>query len=545
MISELFKIDGVYRKISPRGMSRSFLEKNYREKFIAFLINQLRNHVKEQKFTCSPKDLGKKKSLSDWKEEELRKRNSERLRLHLGEHQNMNDSQQKDIEEIVRLLVDMEPFHGELELRKQALLEQSREEIKLKAHQERSGLEEQIEILQQQIIETENELQSKSIEMQILERKIFDLKGQATKFEESLNQSFDKFEYSLIERFDKAITEPTGMLAEVLANDAFLQILLGKKQRRLRVGGKIQPSNNTLTFEIKKGPSFESTAAFLTKYRSRLERVDLDESLAAWITAIVLSGQLSVFKGNMARRALTVFSNHLTYGRCFELPLSPEIISIERLLTIGQSDNATTPGILDAAILCAASHREELFILVLEGLDRAPSQYFLNTLLDWYGRGLLDTPSNNLLSQRIKILLVQHGLMIDGVLGWPPNLLLMATIHGLTDGFLMPNTVQGKIIEINVESQWKHLDIHPALIDKNTNKPTGEITAHQWNAWCEQARKQDLNIITEFITSHRKDLQPHVEKFEAVLEIFCALCVLEQCPENAVKLVQQYLLAFV
>lgn len=371
--------------------------------FIKRLINRLHEHLERLKFNSNSSiDLHEFGNLM------RQKKIDKAILQRLQEHENMNNLKQEDISSIIELLTVMEPFHSKLEEAKELHLKKCREEIRTQAQQEKSGIEDQIEKLKrhyedlqhkiddqhtqldQFLIKSNEELEYKIIEKNHLENQISSLKNQADQLEESIglqqdriNQVLIEFEHSLSKRFNQLASEPTGILAEALANDAFLHFLLGKRERSLDLGSLTKPQINKPNFEIKQGTCFETIEEMITSYSSRLEKADLNTMLAIWSMTITLSGLTPVFKGNAVHRALNAFINHLAYGRCFELTLSPEIISIERLFSIGQSGNISYPGILDSAILCAATHRESLFILVLDGLDRAPSQYFLDTLLNW------------------------------------------------------------------------------------------------------------------------------------------------------------------
>ena len=554
--------------------------------FVKRLINRLYEHLQKSKSVS-------KSSLDFYEFVNLvRQQRRDRAILHrLQEHENMNGLQQEDIDTIIQLLMSIEPFHNELERNKQVIFFEAREKAKVQAekeltsiHHEKAELELQAEQIRQEIAQlhqkSEEQLEQKFIKVQEeieeikqrsyeqieqelapvrqeksdMEQKVIELGREAAEIELTIkyqrirmSQILNQFDQSLTERFNRFASEPTGMLAEVLANDAFLQLVLGNNQRRLEFRSSTLSPSSTPIFEIKQGPFFENAEAMLTKYRKRLEQVDLDESLAALTTAITLSGQIPVFKGHALRRALNVFENHLIYGRCFELPLSPEIISIERLFTIGQSSDAASLGILDTAILCAATHRNALFILVLEGLDRAPSQYFMDTLLDWYRRGFLDIPSDKLLSQHLERLWTKYNAqtqcgLAKEMIGWPSNLLLMATINGLADGFPMSSIALNQIVEINVESQGNHLDNHPALLEKIACKRAGEIAVDQWDKWRENAKNQDINLMTQFIRARPKNEQADVAKQEIALQVFAALCALEESKDNALKIIQKYLL---
>lgn len=492
--------------------------------FISCLIKRLNEHLKE------PQSFSKVSSgFHDLKKLVEQPKEDKALLHRLQELETMNGLQQKDIDAITKILSAMKPFHNELERIKKETIAKTQAEVKIKA-------EEEIYLRRQEKTELENQ--------------IAELKHKAAKLEQFLEkqntcmgQTLDKFERSLAEHLDRFAVEPTSILAEALANDAFLQLILGKNRRQL----KLAPSTtlllpiNTPNFEINHGPFFNTAEVLLNKYRSRLDLVDLNESLAIWTTAITLSGLIPVFKGNALRRALTVFTNHLAYGRCFELPLSPEIISIERLFTIGQSGDASSLGILDTAIIHAANHREALFILVLEGLDRAPSQYFMDTLLGWYERGLLDMPSDALLFRHLERLRVQHGLA-DEILGWPPNLLLTATVNGIADGFSLSSTALRQIVEVIVESQGEYLDTRPALLDQNARKPAGEVAASCWNHWRDKAQEQDIGPMAQSIASCSQTEKPDPVLQDTALRVFAALCTLGEPQENAMKIVYWYLL---
>lgn len=508
--------------------------------FIIRLIYRLRQHLEKSKNSNFIIDADESKNLTQ------QKNRDKAILQRLQEQENMNNLKQEDISSIIELLMVMEPFHSKLEEAKELHLKKCREELRTQAQQEKSGIEDKIETLKRQyediqhkidnqhtrlgqlLIKSDEELEYKNIEKSHLENQISSLESQADQLEKSIdlqqdriNQVLIEFEHSLSKRLNQLASEPTGILAEALANDAFLQFLLGKRERSLDLGSYTKPQINKPNFEIKQGTCFETIEEMITSYSSRLEKSDLNAMLAVWTMTITLSGLTPVFKGNAVRRALSAFINHLAYGRCFELPLSPEIISIERLFTIGQTDNASSPGILDSAILCAATHRESLFILVLDGLDRAPSQYFLGTLLDWYTLGLLNMPGDTFLSQHLEELRKQYGLAND-IVSWPSNLLLAATINGLNDGFPISNNLLGKIIEIETEYEGKHQDIHPQILDQIALKPAGEVTANQLNEWREETLNQDIEPANEMIESFPKDYQPNTGIQETIRRLFTA-----------------------
>lgn len=549
--------------------------------FIKRLISRLNEHLEKLKSAHhnSSLDLYEFRNL-------IRQKKRDKAILHrLQEHENMENLQKEDIDSIVQLLTAMEPFHSELEKIKQTIIAQLMEEIKTKDEQEVSPLRQEkdglkIEItdlkreaselhckIQEEIERERNNAQEEikefrrdaqeKIELELIpkrqeksdiEQQIITLQQEAIALELTLetqrnqiNQTLDEFEQLLNERLNRLVVEPSSVLAEALANNTFLRLVLGRNKQSLNLKSSTLYPKNILAYQIKKGFIFDNPNSLLTTYQKRLERADVDKKLAGWTTSTVLAGLVPIFKGSAIRRALNVFTNHLTYGRCFELPLSPEIISIERLFTIGQSGNASSLGILDTALLCAASHHEALFMLVLEGLDRAPSQYFLDTLLDWYGQRLIGMPGNNFLSQHLKELWKNYGLT-DEIMNWPSNLLLAATVNGLADGFPVSNAAMGKIVEVDIEPQGNHLDIHPAVLDQNARKPVGEVAATQWDEWQKISQDQDVSRMTQQITNIPQNKKPDNAKKEIALRLFAALLVLEKSDNDAIDLIQHYLI---
>jgi|GEM_PF-6855681 len=447
-------------------------------------------------------------------------------------YENMDQLQQTDRDAIVHALLSMEPIRTELEEAKEKAVEEALRNAEDALRDTRERLEQELEPIKLE----KNKLHQEISKLQQESKEL----GQAIATQrDSMSRMLDEFEYDLAERFDKLAIDPTSMLAETLANDVFLRLIVGRD----RPWPMLTPSSHPIHLvPLKQGSLFETPKALLDNYQRRLGTVYLDPSLAVWILAIVLSGLMPVFGGSTVRRALDVFVNHVSYSRRFELPLSPEVIGVERLFEIGRTNDEASESVLETALLQAVTHQEALFVLILEGLDRAPNQYFLDTLLAWYTRGRFGTSERGPLAQRLERLVAQKRLELNAN-GWPPNLLLVATASGLSDGFAVSQSVLGQIVEVNLNSVQETADANPEQFDRIASKPAGEIAAKSWKAWYDDAAlDQDVNPMARFIST-----QPDTQSFspvlrESALRIFAALLALGETADSAIELVKRYLL---
>lgn len=447
-------------------------------------------------------------------------------------YENMDQLQHTDRDAIVKALLIMEPIRTELEQAKEKAVEEAlrNAEDALRDTQER--LEQALEPIRSE----KNKLEQEILRLQ---QKSGELGRAIAAQRESMSRILGEFEQALTERFDKLAIDPTSMLAEALANDAFLRLIAGRDKS----WPMLTPSSHPIhLIPLKQGSRFETPKALLNNYQRRLGTVYLDQSLAVWTLAIVLSGLMPVFRGSTVRRALDVFVNHVSYGRRFELPLSPEVIGVERLFEIGRANDEASESVLETALLQAITHEEALFVLILEGLDRAPNQYFLDTLLAWYARGRFGTSERGPLIQRLERLMVQRRLELSAN-GWPPNLLLVATASGLSDGFAVSQSVLGQIVEVDLNSVQETADANPEQFDRIASKSAGEIAAKSWKVWCDDAAlNQDVNPMGRFILTQLNDTQRFSPMLrESALRIFAALLALGEITDNAIELVQRYL----
>jgi hypothetical protein len=148
---------------------------------------------------------------------------------------------------------------------------------------------------------------------------------------------------------------------------------------------------------------------------------------AGLLHAAFLSGLMPVLSGDAAYDAVDCYASCVAGSRLLWLPISPTTFEPGDLL--GRLNAATLrftpqPGnVLD--LLLQASNSDDLFIVVLDGINRAPIDAYLNPILSCYADAWIEDHKRRALS-------LVHPSMLDANnayygasrVVWPPNVLL-------------------------------------------------------------------------------------------------------------------------
>lgn len=179
---------------------------------------------------------------------------------------------------------------------------------------------------------------------------------------------------------------------------------------------------------------------FWQTLRSVIRRQGGSRDDAVLLHASFLSGAMPILAGPNAYETLDVYATVATGGRLLWLPISPSTLEPGDLF--GRSDSVSgrfiphAGGLLD--LLLHASSTEDLFLVVLDGINRAPVEAYLLPLLScyadsWRGGGGRTLP-------------IAHPYTLDpkspyaaaAWLRWPRNVLLAATLVKGTAVLPMP-----------------------------------------------------------------------------------------------------------
>jgi hypothetical protein len=160
-----------------------------------------------------------------------------------------------------------------------------------------------------------------------------------------------------------------------------------------------------------------------------------DATTLRTLHAALLSGLVPVLAGVAAYEVLECYARCAAGGRLLWLPVPATVIDPCDLLgRFNPTSMRFAPqpnGLLDL-LLCAQSS-EELFVVVLDGVNRAPIDAYLSPLLALYADTWLEPGRRRSLSLAHPSVVEQTGWAAAARLTWPPNVLLAAI---WTDGLV-------------------------------------------------------------------------------------------------------------
>jgi hypothetical protein len=160
-----------------------------------------------------------------------------------------------------------------------------------------------------------------------------------------------------------------------------------------------------------------------------------DATTLRTLHAALLSGLVPVLAGVAAYEVLECYAKCAAGGRLLWLPVPATVLDPSDLLgRFNPTSMRFAPqpnGLLDL-LLCAQSSKE-LFIVVLDGVNRAPIDAYLGPLLALYADAWLEHGRRRSLSLAHPSVVEQTGWAAAARLTWPPNVLLAAI---WTDGLV-------------------------------------------------------------------------------------------------------------
>lgn len=212
---------------------------------------------------------------------------------------------------------------------------------------------------------------------------------------------------------------------------------------------------------------------------------------AKMLHAAFLAGVMPVLAGSGAFKALEAYAESVTGGRWLWLPITPAILGPSDLL--GQVDPAArcflpaTGGLLD--LLLHARGTDELYLVVLDGINRAAVETYLTTILACYsdawcgGRG------------RALPLLHPSAVSPDDPyasvpwLPWPPNVLLAGTLVDGAVSVPIPPSFWTAATLIHLDAFNTEVGAGEASAravsgqPDSAESPTTAVSLETWRAW--------------------------------------------------------------
>jgi hypothetical protein len=315
------------------------------------------------------------------------------------------------------------------------IIEQARQHALAQVSAEMILEKERLEELRLQ--KTEMETQAAQLERRLAQ--------QAEEIEQQAVAAREALEQAMTQQLAEIMNRPAEALASIAVVRAALNLnahLSGSSiaqpppERDGHIQALIHPS-----IPLQLGQASESKVEILREQRELQALAEAgaaglcDATTLRTLHAALLSGLLPVLAGVAAYEVLECYAKCAAGGRLLWLPVPATVLDPSDLLgrfNLTSMRFAPQPnGLLDL-LLCAQSS-EELFIVVLDGVNRAPIDAYLGPLLALYADAWLEPGRRRSLSLVHPSAVEQTAWAAAARLTWPPNVLLAAI---WTDGLV-------------------------------------------------------------------------------------------------------------
>lgn len=248
------------------------------------------------------------------------------------------------------------------------------------------------------------------------------------------------------------------------------------------------------------------------RLKDSYENRNIGPAVARMLYATFLSGSVPVLAGEAAYEALDCFASCVAGGRLLWLPVPAAALEPSDLLgRLNPSTQCFAPqaaGLLD--LLIHASTSNDLFVVVLDGINRAPIDAYLSPILSCYTDAWLE-------QRRRRALALVHSSMMNpndvyfsaSHLVWPPNVLLAGIwAEGVMAG-PAPSAFwdAAAMIPIHALSTWIENKSNSAKEDA----PLSAVSMNVWREW------RETNYAVTDLPQKLKDILKRLSEEDALL----------------------------
>lgn len=394
------------------------------------------------------------------------------LEIELGRRERLRDlratidKNASFLEEAVSVLYEIEGIPHELEKRKEAeykrILEEQEERLKTELaerRQEIENLEKEIENKRLELKRLQDEIDSKNEELDLL----------ASRFEDALAARLAR----LLETPQEAFAE-LALFHKVFAPSAPVARDCPPAQAEVTPNPSSSALRTTRIVEIRH---------LINALGSNLSIRGASPLMAQDLHAAFLSGLLPIVTGSKAFEALEAYAWTVTGGRLCWIPVSPATFEPRELL--GRFDAASKRiiphpgGVLD--ILIEAQGTDRLYLIVLEGVNRAPVESYLFPLLDIFSDASVGCPRRGIPLAPRSAVDPADPYRDHCRLSWQPNVLLAAIPVFGTTTLPLPEAILDYVVLIDSD-RYEHVQGVVACVpnDDVMHSNLYEVAYHDW-----------------------------------------------------------------
>lgn len=235
-----------------------------------------------------------------------------------------------------------------------------------------------------------------------------------------------------------------------------------------------------------------------------------DSGVAATLHAAFLSGMMPILSGSAAYEAVKSYASRVAGGRLLWIPVPATTLEPNDLL--GRFDAASRNfvphpnGLLD--LLLHARNSAELFIVVLDGFNRAPVDSYLSPLLSMFDDAwLVEHERRALPLVHQSSVSVEEPYVAAARLTWAPNVLLagiwsegaasLPVPASFWDAASFVTTEQASFDDAAVDNSNRH--------ETNSDAELSELTLEAWRDWRDEGAQKkaspQLKKLMELLTN--------------------------------------------
>ncbi len=224
--------------------------------------------------------------------------------------------------------------------------------------------------------------------------------------------------------------------------------------------------------------------------KQSVQSAGLVPSLGALLHAALVSGLMPLVSGPAALEAFEQHASVAVNRRLLWVPVSPTMLEPADLL--GKADPRTgqlmphPAGLLDVLLFANQPEQQDrLFLVVLDGINRAAADAYLLPLLTCYRSAWSDDLNATLSIAHPSMLSPDSPYAPVARIRWPPNVLLAGTLIEGSATVPLPPAIW--LDAVHFEASYSNLSAsHPM---NGTTKLT-DTSFHAWSSWHAQAHAQ-------------------------------------------------------
>jgi hypothetical protein len=409
------------------------------------------------------------------------------------------------VAEVVDALIVSDAVKPELENRRAQVLDECRREAAaLIAHETQTA---------------RHELETLTAERESLNTHLKERKEELETLQASLEARVEGFESALRRRLSEMAANVEQSFADLTAIRAVFSADPARSEMGpLTISG---PAQETGPEGVTGGEEVEIAQRDL---RQRFASAALPISLADALHSTFIAGAIPLLVGTKGFPALALYASRVAGGRVLWAPVAGDVSStaefLGRVRGVTNGSGIESGGLLE--FLSLASAREDLHVVVLDGINLAPIEVYLLPVLDLYRDVRFGGQSRRLRFE------TSHGRPVD--LRWPRNVLLAGIFREGLAALPIPPSAWSSVVFLDPEAFGPpppDTGMHPDDRDAIASAwPVGSISLTSWDSLKRRCREQDLSNAVALWNEARERFRLPSGSKDEVMRFFAAAYLL-------------------